>query len=103
VGRPISNSKKPGPNNDDFPCKLRRAREVIENFKGAVFMAVCDFKRAYWQVHYEMVAWGYITYVYENRIFINTRITFGIRHGGGMFVTISRACSQLFALKVGKE
>ena len=103
TGRLITNSKKSGLNDDynkdDAPCPLMNFDELVSDFSGQQYMAVCDFRRAYRQVHYAVQGWGLVTYVYEGKMYIDTRVTFGIRPGGGWFITIPKACSQLYTFE----
>ena len=103
IGRPITNSKKSLLNKDytkhDVECKLKRFENLVRDFRRAEAFAVCDFKAAYRQVLYEMKSWGVITYLFEGKLWIDTKITFGIVPGAGFFKTIPDACCELFTYK----
>ena len=75
---------------------LRSFNDLVRDFREGESFAVCDFKAAYKQIHTNIESWGYITYLFEGRLYIETRITFGIIWGAGWFLALPNACSEMF-------
>ena len=101
VGRFITDSTQSLLNadytSDDVPCKLKSFVELVRDFNGAEAFAVCDFRAAYRQLHLEPASgWGLVTYLFEGKLYIDTRVHFGIVPGAGFFVTIANACAELY-------